>query len=237
MAPLRPTHGISGSLSSMPDFSARPMAAAVTATLMGVICAPPPDERRWWTFLRVERTMGAVRGMASRMVGMAGEDRTSAVDVLRAMGSCYPLQMSSATDSQLRENAERSLAEAIALMGIPAIVGGWDVSGDDYWEQMGKRTRKALEIAKRAEPFRVQAEAARKIRDAARQGLDKSSQASTEAKATLAAVAAGAGVMALGPGILLGVIAFLVVESTGFGKRARSAGRRYVSARARSYGF
>lgn len=143
----------------------------------------------------------------------------------------------SATDADLRTAAERDLSEAITMLGMPAVVGGWDVGGDDYWDQFAKRAGKALDLAKKARPMQLGADAARRIRDAAKRGLDKASQASDAAKVALGSVATAAGMAALGPGILLGLIAFAVIEGSGYGRRARAGARRYVSARAREYGI
>jgi len=145
--------------------------------------------------------------------------------------------MSTSTDTELRESADASLVEAQGILGLPAVVLGADVSGDDWWEGLATRAKNLLDKARKYHPMRLGAAAARKIRDAATRGLDKASTASDAVKATLASIAAAAGALALGPGILLGLLAFVLLEHTGYGARARSAGRRYVSRRARAYGL
>lgn len=145
--------------------------------------------------------------------------------------------MSSATDDDLRKQAEALLAEAFGALGLPAVVVGADVSGDDYWARFLERARNAWDKAKKYTPLEQGAEAARKIRDAARKGTDKASTAADDIKRALAALAAAAGAFSLGPLILPGLIVFLIIESTGYGKRARAGARRYVDQRAKSYGF
>lgn len=144
--------------------------------------------------------------------------------------------MSSATDSDLRVAAEGALLEAQEILGVPPVVVGLD-GGEDYWDAFAKRAKALLDKAKQAHPLVLGAKAGEKIRDAARWGASKASEASDATKATLGTVAAAAGALALGPGILFGLALFLLVEGTGYGARARRAGRRYVSQRAAAYGF
>lgn len=237
IAPFFPTKGMFGSESSTPLFSAMPITAAVTATLTGVTCAPAAFTARRMPPLRERdaRTIGAARGTAILTVGIV-DARTIAVLVLLAMPAWYTSRMSSANDANMRKIAEENLSEAIVIMGEQAIVGGWDVSGDGYWEQMVQRLEKALALAK-SKAGKVRAEAAGKIRDAARAGASTASDALDSVKTALGGIAATAGALALGPGILLGLVAFLLLESTGYGKRARAGARRYVDRRAREYGF
>jgi hypothetical protein len=145
--------------------------------------------------------------------------------------------MSSTTDTDLRNLAEASLAEAQGIMGLPAIVVGFDVSGDGFWESLATRAKGLLDKARKYNPTALGAKAAGKVRDAARYGASKASDASDAVKATLSGIAASAAALALGPGALLMLGVFLLVESTGYGKRARAGARRYVDARAREYGF
>ena len=182
-------------------------------------------------------TIGDVRGTARRIVGIAaGVARTSAVVVLRAMRACYHHEMAISTDLELRETAESTLAEAQVLLGLPAVVVGYDVSGDDFWSTFADRAKGLLKKASTA-PLVLGSKAGAKIRDATRTGLQKASEASAEARTKLGAVATAAGVLALGPGILLGLALFAVVEGSGLGGRARATGRRYLRERARAYGF
>ena len=170
------------------------------------------------------------------MVGM-GAARTIAVDVRLAMPSWYTGAMSSTTDSELRVLADASLAEAEAIMGQPAVVVGADVSGDGFWEALLARGQTALDKAKKMNPVSLGAKAAGHIRNAARSGASSASDALDDVKKALAALATAAGALAIGPGIILGLLAFLFIESTGYGKRARRAARTYVDRRAREYGF
>jgi len=169
------------------------------------------------------------------MVGIPWLVRTRAVECLRAMRKWYRNVMSNATDADLRLAAETDLADAQGVLGLPAVVVGWDVSGDDFWSTFAARAAGLLKRAATA-PLRIGAKAGGKIRDAARRGLDKASDATSDAKRALGAVATAAGVLAMGPGILLGLLAFVVVEGSGYGGRARRGARRYVSQRARAYG-
>jgi hypothetical protein len=141
--------------------------------------------------------------------------------------------MPTTTDPDLFAAAEKSLAEAQELMGLPT--PEVSVSGDS-WHDLAVRAANLLKRAWEL-PMKLGARAGGKIRDAAKNGLDKASKASKEARDALGRVAVGAGLLAMSPGILLGVAAFFLVEGTGYGKRARSAGRRYVSQRARAYGL
>ena len=168
---------------------------------------------------------------------MEGLARTIAVLVLRAMRPWYTSPMSSTTDTDLRNLAEASLAEAQGIMGLPAVVVGFDVSGDGFWEGLATRAKGLLDKARKYNPVSLGAKAAGKVRDAARYGASKASDASDATKAVLGSIAASAALLALSPGVLLALLAFVVVEGSGYGKRARAGARRYVDARARSYGF
>lgn len=240
-APLRPTTGISGRLSRMPDFSAIPTTAAVIPTLIGVTPPPAPGARRCPPFRLWTRTMGAARGMARRMVGM-GWARTIAVVVRFAMRPWYDASMANTSDAELQAFASKTLEEAAQLMGPQPVLRAQptSVEGDD-WNDIAD---KAAALLKRAWnlPKDIGAKVGIKIRDAARAGLDKLSSASKEAREKLGKVALGAATLAAGASllanpILLGLVVFLAIEHTGFGRRARSAGWSYVDRRARAHGF
>lgn len=256
MVPLVPTSGILGSASSTPDFSTMPTTAAVTAALTGVT---PPDaiEDLRGDLRRGTRASGAARGTASRIVGTAVLARTMAVLVFLAMAKCYHCPMTGTTASDLLGLAERDLAEAQEIMGLPSpevgpssrvvpsdpdFEGGLDlpptatVSGGT-WDDVAARAKELLRRAWDLRPVHLGAKAGAKIRDAARRGLDKASGAAKDVRDTLGQVALGAAMLAASPGILLGLAVFLLIEGTGYGGRARAAGRRYVSQRARAYGF
>lgn len=142
--------------------------------------------------------------------------------------------MTATSDSDLLALAEKSLSEAQEIMGLPApetVVSG------DAWDAIAERARVLLKKAWDLRPVQLGARAGEKLRDAARSGLDRASKASKAARDLLVKVSLGAALLASSPGILLGVLMFLAIEGTGYGGRARSAGRRYVSRRARAYGL
>jgi hypothetical protein len=156
-----------------------------------------------------------------------------AVDVLLAMGPWYHCAMTSTSDSELLVLAEARLREAQEIMGLPAPETA--VSGD-AWDDLAERAAELLKRAWELRPMNLGAKAGGKIRDAVRSGLDKASKAAKSTRDKLAKVALGAGMLALSPGVLLGLAAFLLIEGTGYGSRARRAGRRYVNRRLRAYG-
>lgn len=166
---------------------------------------------------------------------VAGVARTRAVVVRRAMEKWYHPLMPSTTDVTLRELAENDLAQAQQIMGIEPVVGLWVVGGD-FWDGFADKARRALEKAVKL-PWTLGSKAGTKIRDAVRRGMSKASEATDGAREKLAAVAAAAGALSLGTLILPGLLVFLLLERSGWGGRARRAGRRYVEGRARSYGF
>jgi len=176
--------------------------------------------------------MGAARGTARRIVGIVVE-RTRAVEVLLAMGAWYHCPMTATSDSELLALAEKSLSEAQEIMGLPAPETA--VSGD-AWDDLAERAAQLLKRAWELRPMNLGAKAGEKLRDAARRGLDKASKASKAARDLFVKVSLGAALLASSPGILLGVLMFLAIEGTGYGGRARSAGRRYLSRRASAYG-
>jgi hypothetical protein len=140
--------------------------------------------------------------------------------------------MATTTDSELRANAEKSLAEAQAIIGpsfSPVVVG------DDYWQGLADRAKEALKKAA-ALPFRIGGAAGEKIREAARSGLNAASEASSVARKSLQWVAMGAALLALAPLLVL-LAPVILMEGSGFGPRARRAGKRYVNRRAREFGI
>lgn len=230
--PLRPMIGISGRLSRMPDFSASPITAAVTAALIGETTLPAVEDRlRVWRL--ATRTIGADRGMASRIVGILGVARTSAVDVRLAIRKWYPRTMPSTTDSQLLAQANASLAEAdgILSVGPRAVVGAGET-----WRDIARRAKDALERAVKA-PFSIGQKAAGKIREAAEAGRSKASEADATVRQTLGSVALGAALLAAAPMLLMLLLPVILGESTGLGPRARRAGRTYVDRRLKEYGI
>lgn len=132
-----------------------------------------------------------------RIVGI-GVARTRAVDVL-AMRSWYHPSMAETTDSDLQAAAENDLHAALDLLGYQ-IDGLYHVGGDDYWDALVERGRKALERTKKAAPI-VAKQAARKIGSAAQRGLDAASSATAPVRAHLAELAATA--VVTGAGITL----------------------------------
>lgn len=251
-APLRPTTGTSGILSSTPLFSANPMMAAVMPALSGVT---PPDET---PFLRDRvrprrRTIGAALGAAILMVGIDGVARTIAVWVLRAMPRWYHPIMSTTTDALLQALASQKMAAAEATLSPQ--IGADPVpppkDRDDFWDSLSSRGKEALRkyhqemrehggAGPTPERLDVIKSAASNVRGAVSAGLNPVSSASDSVRDKLRTVAGAAGALMIGASLaplLLPLIVFLLIEQTGYGQRARSSARRYVSGRARAYGF
>ena len=139
--------------------------------------------------------------------------------------------MPSTTDSELRVLAQKKLDDADALTGQPstsAVLGA-----DDFWSDLADRAKKILEIA--IGPSMPAGKIGSKVRDAMKSGLDTASEASDLAREKMRTVAIGAGLLALTP-LIVPVLIFLAIEGSGFGGRARRAGSRYGSRRARDYG-
>lgn len=142
--------------------------------------------------------------------------------------------MSGTTGSDLLALAEADLDKAQEILGLP--VPEVSVSGGG-WDDVAERARQLLRRAWELRPMNQGAKAGEKLRDAARRGLDKASDATKGARDKLGQIALGAALLSASPGILLALGAFLLIEGTGYGGRARAAGRRYVSQRARAYGL
>lgn len=142
--------------------------------------------------------------------------------------------MASTSDSELLAQAEASIAAAQEIMGLPAPEAR--VSGGT-WDDIAERIKNLLKKAWSVRPTALGAKAGGKLREAARAGLESASSASQAARDLLQRLSLAAGLLAMSPGILLGLAAFLLIEHTGYGRRARAAGRRYVSRRAAQYGF
>ena len=145
--------------------------------------------------------------------------------------------MASTSDAELLAFAEKNLQQAQELVGwqIDGFVGG-----DDAWSTVHKKGGKILDQGRRG-PIDVLRRAAGLVRDAARAGLSKASDATKDTRDKLSGLALAAGILAAGASILANpavwtLLVFLAIEQSGWGKRARSAGRRYVDRRAREYG-
>jgi hypothetical protein len=169
--------------------------------------------------------------------------------VLRAMAKWYPWQMSSASDTSLRAMADQKMRSAESVIA-PQMHGdpGPDDPGE-FWDSLSTRAQKAIrsfraELSERGGPGKERLDvikgAARDVQGAAQAGLDKGSSAIDSVRSKLRTAARAAGALWIGASLAPMVLPLLIVfaiESSGYGKRARGAARRAVSARARSYGF
>ena len=158
--------------------------------------------------------------------------------------------MANASDSALQALAEQKMTAAEATLP-PDVMGDPPeaVDPDVFWESLSERTKNALrkyraEMSERGGPPSTRVEvirgAATQIKGAAQAGLDPASSASSSTRDKLkvaVASAVGLGLLASLTPLLVPLLIFLAVESSGFGRRARSKGRSYISAKARSYGF
>jgi hypothetical protein len=102
------------------------------------------------------------------------------------------------------------------------------------------RTNQKAQVFRQAQLDKQIERAARNVADAAKSGLSAASDAVESVRSKLRTVAIGATAVAAAAGLapfVLPLLIFVAIESSGYGKRARGAARRYVSGRARAYGF
>ena len=213
---------------------------------MGVT-PPPADDRREGARRLAARTMGAARGTARRIVGIVGVARTRAVVVLRAMPKCYRWSMGNASDTLLQSTADTKMRAAEAV--VSTAVQGAPQDPTEFWESLRPRAQNALksfksEMNERGGPSKARLDvirgAASNIQGATNAGLDPASTATTSVRTKLKTAAAAAGALAIGATLapfILPLIVLIFLERSGAGERARGAARRYVSGRAREYGF
>lgn len=128
----------------------------------------------------------------------------------------------------------------------PTPINDWDGvarRGEELLEEMRRRLR----VANKANVFRrgsssdkVIANASQEVKGSAEAGLSPASEAIEAVRVKLRNIAIGATAVAAAAGLapfILPLLIFLAIEHSGYGKRARGAARRYVSGRARAYGF
>jgi hypothetical protein len=158
--------------------------------------------------------------------------------------------MSTASDVDLRTIADGKMrsAEAAVVQQVQGLVGQPDDPGE-FWDSLSDRAQKALksfraELSERGGPTRQRLDvikgAAKDVQAAANAGLDAASSAVATVRTKLRTAAAAAGALAIGATLapfILPLLVVMLVERSGYGKRARGAARRYVNARALDYGF
>lgn len=125
------------------------------------------------------------------------------------------------------------------MLGLPQPVEGID---GPVWDSVASRGKGILQKVKESRDKQLarEKEIASKVKDAAKAGIAEASSATKETREQLAALAKGASTVlvlgALTP-LLVPFAVFALIEWSGYGKRARAAGSRYVDRRAREYGF
>jgi hypothetical protein len=127
----------------------------------------------------------------------------------------------------------------------PMPINDWDGvarRAEDLLDDMRKRLRVAnkANVWRHGASDKVIANAAQEVKGSAEAGLSPASEAIEAVRVKLRHIAIGATAVAAAAGLapfILPLLIFLAIEHSGYGKRARGAARRYVSGRARAYGF